>query len=92
MQRGKFELEVKEAGSIFLNIELAWGTVWLSKYEIANQFREFVHTVKTNMSTIFKFRQFLETDVVKLYHYTHKNGENTSIKLFNLDVIIALFA
>jgi len=28
MKRGKFKLEVKEAGSIFLNIELAWREFW----------------------------------------------------------------
>jgi len=90
MEKGKFEIEVDEAGDISVNIELAGGTVWLTKLEIANQFRVFVPAVTANMRTIFKSRQLLETDVVKLYRFTHKNGENASIDLYNLDVIIAL--
>lgn len=90
MERGKFEIEVNDTGDISVNIELAGGTVWLSKYEISSQFRVFVPAVTANLRTIFKSRQLLETDVVKLHRFTHKNGENASIDLYNLDVVVAL--
>ncbi len=90
MERGKFKIEVDEAGDISVNIELAGGTVWITKHEIASQFRVLVPAVTANTRTIFKSRQLLETDVVKLHRFTHKNGENASIELYNLDIIIAL--
>ena len=90
MGRGKFEIEVNDAGNISVNIELQDGTVWLTKHEIANQFRVFVPAVTANLRTIFKSRELFEADVVKLHSFTRKNGETTSIDLYNLDVIIAL--
>ncbi len=90
MGRGKFAIEVNDAGNISVNIELIDGTVWLTKNEIASQFRVFVPAVTANLRTIFKSRELLEADVVKLQRFTGKNGENTSIDIYNLDVIIAL--
>ena len=90
MGRGKFAIEVNDAGNISVNIELMNGTVWLTKHEIASQFRVFVPAVTANLRTIFKSRELFEADVVKLHSFTRKNGETTSIDLYNLDVIIAL--
>ena len=90
MERGKFEIEVNEAGNISVNIELQGGTVWLTKHEIASQFRVFVPTVTASLRTIFKYRELFEADVVKLNRFTRRKGETASIDLYNLDVIIAL--
>ena len=90
MGRGKFEIAVNDAGNISVNIELQDGTVWLTKHEIASQFRVFIPAVTANLRTIFKSRELFEADVVKLKRFTRKNGENASIDLYNLDVIIAL--
>ncbi|MEN6618945.1 MAG: hypothetical protein ABFC28_05560 [Rikenellaceae bacterium] len=90
MERGKFKIEVNDAGNISVNIELIDGTVWLTKHEIASQFRVFVPAVTANLRTIFKSRELLEDDVVKLYRFTRRKGEKVSIDLYNLDVIIAL--
>jgi len=90
MKRGKFEIEVNNAGNISVNIELQGGTVWLTKHEIASQFRVFVPAVIANLRTIFKSRDLFEADVVKLHRFTRRNGEKASIDLYNLDVIIAL--
>jgi hypothetical protein len=73
-----------------VNIELAGGTVWITKHEIASQFRVFVPTVTASLRTIFRYRELFEADVVKLHRFTRRNGENASIDLYNLDVIIAL--
>ena len=73
-----------------MNIELKAGTVWLTKYEIASQFRVFISAVTANLRTILRYRELLEEDVVKLYRFTHRKGEKASIDLYNLDVIIAL--
>jgi len=73
-----------------VNIELKAGTVWLTKYEITSQFRVFILAVTANLRTILRYRELLEEDVVKLYHFTHRKGEKASIDLYNLDVIIAL--
>lgn len=90
MERGKFEIEVNDAGNISVDIELIDGTVWLTKHEIANQFHVFVPTVTANLQTIFKSGELFEADVVKLHRFTRRKGENASIDLYNLDVIIAL--
>jgi len=90
MKRGKFEIEVNDAGNISVNVELQGGTVWLTKHEIASQFRVFVPTVTATLRTIFKSRELLEANVVKLHRFTRRNEEKASIDLYNLDVIIAL--
>lgn len=89
MGRGKFEIEVNDAGNISVDIELIDGTVWLTKHEIASQFSVFVPTVTASLRTIFKSRELFEADVVKLHRFTRRK-KNASIDLDNLDVIIAL--
>ena len=49
MKRGKFKLEVKEAGSIFLNIELAWREFWYF-YEDFSIGQKIVHPLPRTVS------------------------------------------
>ncbi len=49
MGRGKFEIDVNDAGNISVNIELQDGSVWLTKHENANQFRVYVPAITTNL-------------------------------------------
>ena len=90
MGRGKFEIEVNDAGNISVNIELQDGTVWLTKHDIASQFCIFVPAVTANLLAIFKSRELFEADGMKLNRFTRRKGETASIDLYNLDVLIAL--
>lgn len=62
------------------------GTVWLSQSEIADLFDCFVSKVRKNISAILK-GGILKSDKVCCHHLY---GNDNSIELFSLEIIIAL--
>ncbi|MFR9624315.1 MAG: hypothetical protein SNF92_09250 [Rikenellaceae bacterium] len=85
MERGKLKLKhhYKDGlkGAISVYVELADGTVWLSKREIAAFFRVSLQAVNVNMSLVFK-----NGDVNDCELTYYKDG----VMYYNLDMVIAL--
>jgi len=91
METGKMSINYNpETKGISVNIELANGTVWLTKTQIADIFNVYISAVTTNLSVILK-------EDAPLYHLCSKEirSELSSPEVpirtyYNLDIIIAL--
>lgn len=81
MNRGKIELRYGVDGSVAIHLELAEGTVWLTKNEIAYLLGTRCQKIASNLRALFKDRLLFENQTTILH-----NG----ITLYNLDAIIAL--
>lgn len=91
MKTGKMTMDYNlETKSISVNIELANGTVWLSKNQIADLFGVYISAVTMNLRSIRKEDEaFLQTNS-QYCSYISASGESVSRTLFNLDIIILL--
>jgi hypothetical protein len=91
METGEMSIKYNpETKGISVNIELANGTVWLTKTQIADIFNVYISAVTTNLSVILK-------EDAPLYHLCSKEirSELSSPEVpirtyYNLDIIIAL--
>lgn len=90
MERGKISIEHSSDKNIRVIIELANGTVWLTKHEIARLLDVFVQAVSANLREIFKDKELFEHEVTRQHKYTDKKGNICHTEFYNLDVIIAL--
>ena len=76
-------------GSMSVKFQLTEdGTVWVTKYELAELFNVYPCTISSNIAVIFKSGELFETEVVQTD--TIKGGNGKFIEYYNLDVIIAL--
>lgn len=76
-------------GSVSVKFQLTEdGTVWVTKYELAELFNVYPSTISSNIAVIFKSGELFETEVVQTD--TIKGGNGKFIEYYNLDVIIAL--
>ncbi len=73
-----------------MNIELADGTVWLSKNQIADMFGAYISAITMNLKSIRKEDEAFLNANSQYCSYTTASGESVSCTLFNLDIIILL--
>lgn len=91
MNTGKMTMDYNsETKSISVNIELADGTVWFSKNQIADLFGVYISAVTMNLKSIRKEDESFLRANSQYFSYTTANGESVSRTLFNLDIIIIL--
>lgn len=89
MERGKIEIIQNPAnGTMSVKFELTKGTIWLTKYELADLFNVYPITISSNIDKIFKENELFETEVTLISNTIGRNGKY--IEYYNLDVLIAL--
>lgn len=81
MKRGKIEIKNNE---VF--IYPMGGTLWLTRYQIADLFGVFISTVGRYIQSILKSGSLEQGNVV----LQKKNIDGAVIELYNLEIIIAL--
>jgi hypothetical protein len=72
-----------------VEIKLVNGTVWITKWELAQLFNVFEAKIEANLRNIFKNRLLWENDVTYIYRYTDK-GIEKQIVYYNMDVLMFL--
>ncbi len=91
MKTGKMTIDYNpDTKSITVNIELADGTVWLSKNQIADMFGVYISAVTMNLKSIRKEDEAFLRANSQYCSYTTASGESVDRTLFNLDIIILL--
>lgn len=92
MERGKMDIHFSECTQeLSVHIRLSEdGTVWLTKYEIADLFDVYIQTVTSGLKTIFQRGELFEMQVTKIHCFTNAQGRQCSVELYNLDMIISL--
>jgi len=90
MDKGEITITQNPAnGFMSVQFKLAEdGTVWATKYELAELFNVYPITIASNIAAIFKSGELFETEVVRTSAVKGRNGKY--IEYYNLDVIIAL--
>lgn len=90
MERGYINIK-NEFGSVpSVEVKLANGTLWLTKYQIAHLFDVFTNTVGNNLRAIFKSKILWEQDVCRADSYTDDKGNTCYSELYNLEVLLFL--
>lgn len=91
MKTGKMTIDYSpDTKSITVNIELADGTVWLSKNQIADMFGVYISAITMNLKSIRNENEAFLRANSQYCSYTTASGESVSRTLFNLDIIILL--
>lgn len=92
MKTGIIEIQFKEnTNKLSVHIELSEdGTVWLTKYQIADLFNVYIQTVRAGLKTIFQKELLLQERVTKIHRFTNEQGRECQTELYNLEVIITL--
>lgn len=92
MERGKIDIHFSESTrELSVHIQLSEdGTVWLTKYEIADLFDVYIQTVTAGLKTIFQRGELFEMQVMRTYCSVNSQGKHCSIEFYNLDAIISL--
>lgn len=91
MKTGKMTMDYNpETKSISVNIELADGTVWLSKNQIADMFGVYISAITMNLKSIRNEDEAFLRANSQYCSYTTASGESVDRTLFNLDIIILL--
>jgi hypothetical protein len=85
MKRGTITINENE-----VSIDPVNGTVWMTRYEIADLFGAFISTVDANLRAIFNSEVLRESDVCHTHRYVGKNGMESQIHVYNFEVITAL--
>jgi len=90
MNKGKITIiQGSINGSMSVKFQLTEdGTVWVTKYELAELFNVNPIMIASNIAAIFKSGELFESEVVQTD--TIKGGNGKFIEYYNLDVIIAL--
>lgn len=91
MERGKITIQQKgNTGKLSVHMELAEGTIWLTKHEIADLFGVYIQTVTAGLKTIFQKELLLQEQVTQTDRFTNEKGKECQTELYNLEVFIAL--
>lgn len=90
MNQGELILYQTEDGLTQINLRAIDGTVWLSQLEISQLFDISKQNVSLHIKNIFKEAELEELSVVKDYLTTASDGKQYQIKLYKLDVILAV--
>lgn len=91
MKTGKMTMDYDpETKAVSVHIELANGTVWLSKNQIADLFGMYISAVTMNLKSIrMEDEAFLDANRSEISYQT-ANGEYYRHSIYNLDIIILL--
>lgn len=91
MKTGKMTMDYNpDTKLISVNIELADGTVWLSKNQIADMFGVYISAITMNLKSLYKEDEAFVSANSQHCSYTTASGESVDRTLFNLDIIILL--
>lgn len=90
METGKITIIGKATNNMTVHMELAGGTVWMTKHEIADLFDVFVSAVAVNLKSLFKSGDLREWEVMTTYRYTDGRERVCQIEYYNLEAILAL--
>lgn len=90
METGKITIIGKTTDNMTVHMELAGGTVWMTKHEIADLFDVFVSAVAVNLKSLFKSGDLREWEVMTTHRYTDSRERVCQIEYYNLEAILAL--
>lgn len=90
INKGELILYQTDDGQTDIKLRAIDGTVWLSQLEIAQLFATSKQNVSLHIGNIFKEAELQQTSVVKEYLTTASDGKQYQIKLYNLEMILAI--
>lgn len=90
MGQGELILYQTEDGLTKISLRAIQGTVWLTQLEIAELFNTTKQNVSLHFQNVFEQGELLENSVVKESLTTASDGKQYSVKLYNLDAILAI--
>lgn len=91
MEKGSIIIQRQDSEEqLSVTIQLAEGTVWMTKHEIADLFDVYIQTVTSNLKGLFLSQELTESEVTLVHKYKNKNGLEYSTTFYNLEAIIAL--
>lgn len=83
-------LYTSDDGQTRLHLRVETETIWLSQLEIAELFQTTKQNVSLHAKNIFEDKELRQDSVVKDSLTTAADGKNYRIKLYNLDLILAI--
>jgi len=90
MKWGELILYQTEDGLTKINLRAVDGTVWLTQMEIAELFNTTKQNISLHIQNVFEQGELLEDSVVKESLTTAAHGKQYTVKLYNLDAILAM--
>ncbi len=90
MNRGELILYQTDDGHAIINLRAIDGTVWLSQLEMAQLFDTSKQNVSLHVKNVFQDGELEASTVVKDYLTTASDGKQYQVKLYKLDMILAV--
>ena len=90
MENGEIILYQTEDGAAQVSLKAMSGSVWLSQLEIATLFDGSKQNISLHLKNIFEDKELNESSVVKDSLTTAADGKRYSVKVYNLDAILAV--
>jgi hypothetical protein len=90
MEKGNIKFVYEDGKTPSLEIELANGNLWLTKWDIARLFNCFVQKIDANIRSIFKEKLLWEDDVLQTRRYTNSAGLECQTELYSLEMLMFL--
>ena len=90
MERGYINIKNVFDSVPSVEVKLVDGTLWLTKYQIADLFDVFTNTIGNNIRAIFKSKIIWEQDVCRAEACIDNKGNAYYSELYNLEVLLFL--
>ncbi len=87
MEKGYIKITDGKLGQSIVEAKLVSGTLWLTKYEIADLFNVSVISIGNSFRAIFKSGTLREEKVTRMHKYENKHRQ-CEVMLYNLEAII----
>ena len=90
MRTGEIILYTTEDGATMVHLRAEGGTVWLTQFQLAELFQTTKQNVSLHIKNIFAEKE-LDNSVVKDCLTTAVDGKKYTTKVYNLNMILAVF-